>query len=70
MKIMNDCNEKIISKEQQEYLKLVNKKKRKILITRISILVIFIALWQIAANLKWIDVFLTSSPARVIESFI
>ncbi|NRZ25431.1 NitT/TauT family transport system permease protein [Clostridium beijerinckii] len=59
-----------ISKEHEIYLNKVKKTKRKILITRILILVIFIALWQIAANLKWIDPFLTSSPTRVIESFV
>lgn len=57
-------------KEHEIYLNKVKKIKRKILITRILILVIFIALWQIAANLKWIDPFLTSSPTRVIESFV
>ncbi|MBE6088177.1 MAG: ABC transporter permease [Clostridium beijerinckii] len=59
-----------MSKEHEIYLNKVKKIKRKILITRILILVIFIALWQIAANLKWIDPFLTSSPTRVIESFV
>ncbi len=59
-----------MSKEHEIYLNKVNKTKRKIVITRILILVIFIALWQIAANLKWIDPFLTSSPTRVIESFV
>lgn len=59
-----------MSKEHEIYLNKVKKTKRKILITRILILVIFIALWQIAANLKWIDLFLTSSPTRVIESFV
>ncbi|WP_171772978.1 ABC transporter permease [Clostridium beijerinckii] len=59
-----------MSKEHEIYLNKVKKIKRKILIIRILILVIFIALWQIAANLKWIDPFLTSSPTRVIESFV
>lgn len=59
-----------ISKEHELYLKRVKRTKRRIVITRILILVIFIALWQIAANLKWIDPFLTSSPARVIDSFL
>lgn len=59
-----------MSKEHEIYLNTVKRTKRKIVITRILILVIFIALWQIAANLKWIDPFLTSSPTRVIESFV
>lgn len=59
-----------ISKEHELYLKKVKRTKRRIVITRMLILVVFIALWQIAANFKWIDPFLTSSPARVIDSFL
>ncbi len=59
-----------VSKEHEIYLKKVKSTKRRIVITRILILVIFIALWQTAASLKWIDPFLTSSPARVIKSFV
>ncbi|MVX67052.1 ABC transporter permease subunit [Clostridium chromiireducens] len=60
----------LVSKEHEEYLRKIKSTKRRIVITRILILVIFIALWQIAANQKWIDPFLTSSPARVIKSFV
>lgn len=60
----------ITTKEHEVYLKRVKFTKRKIVITRILILVIFIASWQIAASLKWIDPFLTSSPSRVIDSVI
>jgi len=60
----------LFSKEHEVYLKKVKSTKRKIVITRVLILVIFIASWQIAASLKWIDPFLTSSPSRVIKSFI
>ncbi|EKQ53426.1 MAG: ABC-type nitrate/sulfonate/bicarbonate transport system, permease component [Clostridium sp. Maddingley MBC34-26] len=66
MKAMNNN----ISKEHEIYLGKVKRTKRRIVIIRILILVIFIALWQIAANLKWIDPFLTSSPTRVIQSFV
>lgn len=60
----------VITKEHEIYLKKLKRTKRDIVITRILILVIFIALWQIAANFKWIDPFLTSSPTRVIKSTI
>lgn len=59
-----------ISKEHEAYLRTVISTKRKIVVTRVLILVIFIILWQTAASLKWIDPFLTSSPSRVIKSFI
>ncbi|HCW53718.1 MAG TPA: sulfonate ABC transporter permease [Clostridium sp.] len=59
-----------ISSEHKAYLKKLNKSKRRIIISRFLILIIFIALWQVAASSKWIDPFLTSSPSRVIDSFI
>jgi NitT/TauT family transport system permease protein len=60
----------IVTKEHEIYLKKVKLTKRKIVIARVLILVTFISLWQIAASFKWIDPFLTSSPSRVIKSFV
>ena len=59
-----------ISNEHEAYLKKMKRSKRGVVICRFLILIIFIALWQIAADLKWIDPFLTSSPSRVVDSFI
>lgn len=57
-----------MSNEHELYLKKVKRNKIKIAVIRIMILVVFIALWEIAAQLKWIDPFLTSSPSRIITS--
>lgn len=70
LKKCKSAKEGNISKEHELYIKNLKKTKRQIVISRILILVIFITLWQIAATFKWIDPFLTSSPSRVIESFI
>lgn len=59
-----------MSEEHVLYLKKVKSTKRKIVISRALILVVFIALWQVAATLKWIDPFLTSSPSRIVKTFI
>lgn len=59
-----------ISNEHEAYLKKIKRSKRRVVICRFLILIIFIALWQIAADLKWIDPFLTSSPSRVVDSLI
>ena len=67
---MNSKQENKVSKEHEIYLKQVVSTKRKIVITRALILVVFIGLWQIGASFKWIDPFLTSSPTRVVKSFI
>lgn len=69
-KKLDNIKEENVSKEHELYLKKVQNIKRGIVCARILILVIFIALWQIAATLKWIDPFLTSSPSRVVQSFI
>lgn len=54
--------------ERQKYLKRIRARKTAILITRLLILIVFFALWEIAANLKWIDAFITSQPSRVLKT--
>lgn len=67
----NDLNKtKKISKEQQEYLLSVRKRKRAISITQVSILVLAVLLWEIAAQLNWIDAFFTSYPSKILNLFI
>jgi len=56
--------------EQKKYIRSVKKRNRKIIITRLIILIAIFALWQIAGDLKWIDPFLTSTPSRMWKSFI
>lgn len=56
-----------MSREHELYLKKIKRDKVKITLIRILILVVFIALWEIAARLKWIDPFLTSSPSRIVD---
>lgn len=58
------------SKEHMEYLMKVKKTNTEILITRVIILVAIFALWEVAGDLKWIDPFLTSTPSRMVKSFI
>ena len=59
-----------MEKERELYLRKVKRDKWKVRAIRILILVAFIALWEIAAQLKWIDPFLTSSPSRIIKSLV
>ena len=59
-----------MSKEHLEYIKKVKKELISITIFRVAILVIFIALWEILAQLKILDPFLTSSPSRILASLI
>lgn len=61
---------KKISKTHEEYLISIKRKDRKVILTQISILVLSLCLWEIAAHFKWIDSFLTSYPSAIWRLFI
>ncbi len=58
------------SDEHLEYLKRIKRNKITTLIWQFGILCFLIVLWQIAADKKWINDFITSSPLRIIETII
>lgn len=59
-----------LSNERKLYLKRLKKEKISILVTQVLILVGFIALWEILANLNIIDSFITSQPSRILNTLI
>lgn len=59
-----------MSKEHELYVKKVKRDKLKVTLFRILILLGFIVVWELAADMKWIDPFLTSSPSRMFKSFL
>lgn len=59
-----------MDREHELYLRKIKRDKLKVTIYRVLILIAFIALWEILANFKVIDPFLTSSPSRIVKSFI
>lgn len=59
-----------ISKEHREFLKKVRQRKILILAARVFILVLFFLLWELMAELKIIDAFITSHPSRVLKTLI
>ena len=61
---------KIISKERKQYLSKIKKHKILVLVTQILVLVGFLALWEILADLNIIDSFITSSPSRILNTFM
>lgn len=65
-----NIEEVTVSKEHEEFLRSVKRRRRSIIITRMLILVAFFALWEILGDLKIIDPFLTSTPTRMIKSFV
>lgn len=62
--------EKNISEDRKKYLRKIKINKISVIVTQISILLIFIIGWEILANAGIIDSFITSSPSRVLETFL
>ena len=60
----------IISAERRKYLSKIKKEKIAVLCTQILILVAFIAVWEVLANLNIIDSFITSQPSRILDTFL
>ena len=58
------------SNEHKVYLKKRKKEKILIISFQIGIIVLFIFLWQILANLGIINTFISSSPKQVLDTII
>ena len=61
---------KVISKEKKKYLNKVKRDNIIVILTQIFILVGFLALWEILADSKVIDSFITSQPSRIWNTFL
>lgn len=59
-----------ISVERKQYLKKIRKRKFIIVFLQITILVAFLIIWELLANLEIIDSFITSKPSRIFETFM
>ena len=55
-----------MSKEQKDFLKKIKRNKIIILMTQISIFILFILIWQILSNKNIINTFITSSPKKIL----
>ncbi|MBQ3474614.1 MAG: ABC transporter permease [Bacilli bacterium] len=60
----------MISNERKNYLKKKKRSKRIILISQISILILFFGIWELLSRLNIIDTFLLSSPTKVFNTII
>ncbi len=54
------------TKEHLAYLRFIRSHRRAIRISRILVLLLFLGLWELGARLAWFDVFILSSPSRVL----
>lgn len=62
---MSNGNVNTMSQEHRNYLKKVRMKRIGILSTQVAIFILFFILWEVAADLKLIDSFITSQPSRI-----
>lgn len=62
MKNSNYSNERLL------YIKKLQKEKAIVIISRISVLILFLGLWELLSRLGVIDSFLFSSPSRIIST--
>ena len=61
---------KNISEDRKKYLRKIKINKITVLITQILILLACILLWEILAETKVINSFITSSPSRILDTFM
>ena len=56
---------KAVSSERAAWLKAKKRRDNLVMLTKIGILAIFLALWEVCANMGIIDSFIMSSPSRI-----
>lgn len=62
--------QQIMSKERKKFLKNNRNKKYLVALTQISILIVFILVWEILAKKGIIDSFLMSQPSRIVQTLM
>ena len=55
---------------QADFIKAHKRHHRTVAVSRAGILLLLLAVWELAADLGWIDPFFFSSPSRVISCFL
>lgn len=60
----------LISENRKQFLAKKNKRKILIILTQFFILVGFIILWEVLANAKILNEFITSKPSRIINTVL
>ncbi len=56
------------TEEHARYLRDLNHEHRKVMLLRVSLILLIIGLWEAAAALQWIDPFIMSSPSRIVKT--
>ena len=56
------------SKEHAAYLRAIRTHGWTVGLCRVLVLVLLLGLWELGARLDWFDVFILSSPSRVLSA--
>lgn len=63
-------DKKAISKDRKVYLRKQKMNKIAVLFTQVAIIVGFIVIWEVLANVGVIDSFIASQPSRIVKTFM
>ena len=58
------------SKEHLFYLKTQKKRALVINVARITVLLLFLLIWELSAHFEWVNPFITSSPSRIVKTIV
>ncbi|HLR21480.1 MAG TPA: ABC transporter permease [Tissierellaceae bacterium] len=58
------------SKNHKAFLKSIEREKYYVLTTQISLFILGLIIWEVAAVFGWIDAFLTSKPSAIFKLFV
>ena len=58
------------SVEHKKYLRKQKRENYLVLFFQLMIIILFLALWQISAELGWINTFISSSPKAILETIV
>ncbi len=59
-----------ISPRQADFIKSHRRHHHFVALCRFTVFFLFLSLWEISANLHWIDAFIFSSPSRILATII
>ena len=62
--------EKNYSRERKLFLRKLKQESAFVLVMRLSVLALFLVLWEVFANANVIDPFISSSPSRIVKTTI
>ena len=59
-----------VSEAHAAYLRRIRRDARIVFLSRIAVLLGFLLLWELGADLRWFDPFILSSPSRVFQTVV